>query len=257
MPVNNLKNAEAEKLTTWSEALLGTAPILVWIVIQLLGYYVELNPTSIKAILFFGVLGLIMLAGLALFFVGVKRGFPLWSISYTAYLILALILLPSFRLLPTQMMPFWTVSIILLIITLLLIFRLRNKLVLLWKKIQKNSTIISFALYNFLPFSMLVFADETNHNFMLPFQILSYSILGIGSFLYLHARSDLLRFLSLTLCAYIALVINLVSIEIYWSSVGISSDYTISLIASLVITVIVAAPIPLTWLLRKTRFVFK
>ncbi len=241
-----------------NKALLGTAPILAWVAIQLLGYYVGLNPTPIKAVLFFCVLGFIVFAGLALFLVGARRGFPLWSISYTVYLILVLIILPSFRILPTQMMPFWTVPIaILLIIVLLLIFRSWNKLILLWRKIRNDSTIISFALYNLLPFSMFVFADETDENFMLPFQILSYSILGIGSYLYLQARSDLLRFLTLILCAFIALVINLVSIEIYWSSVGMGSGYTGRLLASLVVTAIVAAPVLSVWLLRKIRFAFK
>ena len=54
-----------ENKSQGNKALLGTVPILAWIAFQLLGNYTGINPTPVKTILFFCMLGLTVLAGLA------------------------------------------------------------------------------------------------------------------------------------------------------------------------------------------------
>jgi hypothetical protein len=245
------------KRSTWPETFLGIAPILAWAGIQVLGYLTEMNSTPLMAGLFFGAVGLALLGGLALFVLGVRRGFPAWSMPYLAFILLLLLILPAFRISAAMMMPGWvSLALAALIVALLLISRSLDNFVLLWRKIRRDGTLISFGLYNMLLFWLLVIADETDEAFMLPFHLIAYALLAVGSVVYLRSGSVGLRFAGLVFGALTAQVLLSVAIETYWSSVSMASGISIGLIGSLVVTVILAMPAVLVWAVRKARSAF-
>jgi hypothetical protein len=246
------KSKRAVEPSGWIEVLLAFVPIIFWVPLH--GrYFLRLSALEYR----FMLLAVIYLTGVILFVLGARRGYPAWWLPYATFVVMMLLGLPNLRIAPGQMMPIWVpLSILIVILALMWIFGALKNVPELVRRFGQDGTLVSFGIYNALPWLLLGWTELTDRGFMAPFVILAFGVLIAGSLAYLRATVLWQRFAALAIASPISMTIIGVSTEVYWSSVGKGNGFIgfiMSVIMILVMTLIVAVPGMWLWAVRETR----
>ena len=197
------------------ETLMGILPFLVFGSLIALG---DLASSYKMYWVSIGFIGVFLAYGLFfVFFIGLAwaKDFPRWSFSYVGYAPVMSLLLMGFRISPHRIIGWWAlIPISAVALIAILLPRLRRPLTHLVRKVWKDWTLLSFAIYSLLPIPMWMAFDESEYE--APFLILITFLLAIGAITYLRNTDVLRRMGALMISTVLSGMVLTVGTTFYW-----------------------------------------
>ena len=153
-----------------------------------------------------------------------KRGFPRWSSSYLALLVLDLLLLPVIfsAQFGTASGGIWSFGFVLIVVLLcggfLVVKNLSSQQVQTEKPTENDWTQILFGLQTLTPIYLLVVFDEIEVAFKSPYLIMGGLVLAAGAVVYLRSRWRWLGLAALLGSVLLVSVLAKNVARMYWST---------------------------------------
>jgi hypothetical protein len=234
---------------------LGILPFVLMGTALLLMQFPEevIQPNSTMA-----VLGIVLILGgfltiLGGLLAGMLAGFPRWSFPYLIYgflfsLYLSFTATPGLVIFNSEV-KLWGWWAFLPFDTVILVGLLRSRpfwkpLVSLGRGVRRDASRLSFGLFGFLPFVLLILMDEVNHTFGFPYLLAGEILLVVGASLYIVLRSTGARVAALAAATFLAAFSAGFGSHLFWAR------YTVNFATGA--TQIIENPVPLAGVLAQS-----
>lgn len=220
--------AQQGKPSSWTAALAGTAPFLVFglflIILEIPHNWVV--PAWLANFRGPWILGILVLLPIGLG-IGWVKGFPRWSYPYVGLvplfsLYMMVVATPGLRVFNytfgsndlwgwRALLPLLAVAVIALLIT-----RSLQPVTNLFTNVRQDWTLLTFGMFGFMPLFVMIGFDEVDRLYSLPFMV-ALTLVMVGTVLaYLRSRHPWQRVLALLAGIILTVVVATVAPRAYW-----------------------------------------